>query len=70
MVPPAEIQKSYEDGLRDGQIRAIENTLHHQGERLDNHSRRLRILERIVWAVGGVAIFLEIWPTLKDLFTT
>lgn len=59
---------TYEDGLRDGQLKAIEATQAHHGQRLDNHGKRLRILERIVWGVCGVAIFLEVWPTLRGLF--
>ena len=57
--------KTYEDGLVEGQVRAIETMVNDHKGRLDNHGNRLRILERVVWAFAGFAIFLEFLPSLR-----
>jgi len=56
--------KTYEDGVRDGQINAIEKMLSDHKGRLDNHSMRLRILERVVWGMLGAIALLEILPKI------
>ena len=63
----AETHRSYEDGLRDGKIEALEKIAGDHGGRLDSHSRRLRLLERIMWAGGGIVVFIEIAPQFKAL---
>ena len=41
----------YEDGLRDGKIDAIGRMVSKHGERLDDHEKRLRYLEKdSIWA--------------------
>lgn len=57
----------YKDGLRDGQILALERIAQEHKNRLDNHADRLRTLERVVWALGGIVAFIEFWPKVKDL---
>lgn len=59
--------KDYETGLRDGKIQAIEEILIRHDKRMDNHSARLRQLERIIWiAFGGLAL-IQALPTVIDV---
>ena len=50
-------ERTYEDGLRDGKIAALEKVAANHKERLDHHSNRLRTLERVAyclpWRCGG-----------------
>lgn len=56
--------KTYEDGIRDGEMRMMKEMLTDHKGRLDNHSQRLRILERIVWATGGVIFIIQFGPAI------
>ncbi len=58
---------SYDDGLRDGKIQAIEHMQSLQNERLDDHASRLRVLERVAWITLGVIGFIQVWPTLERI---
>ena len=60
--------KTYEDGLRDGQIQALENMMQEHKGRLDNHAKRLALLERIMWALIGVGVLIEIFPKVQTFF--
>lgn len=57
--------KTYEDGITEGKIQALEQIASTHKERLDNHATRLRIVEKIVWGVLGIVAFLQILPVLK-----
>ena len=54
--------KTYEDGLRDGRIEALEHVAHKVVQRLDVHSDRIRALERICWGLAGILAFVNLWP--------
>lgn len=60
-----ETHKSYEDGLRDGQIIAIEETTRRHAERLDSHSRRLSVLERVGWITLGIVATIQFIPAAQ-----
>jgi hypothetical protein len=61
-------ENTYEDGLIAGEIKAHTQTLEKHEERLDSHSRRVRALERVAWALLGIVGFIEIWPRLETFF--
>jgi len=61
-------KQAYEDGLRDGQILALEKTVGEHQDRMNNHAIRLSKLERVMYMMGGVIIFLEIAPVVKTFF--
>lgn len=56
---------SYEDGLREGRIRGIEETIQSHGSRLDRHESRLTAQERITYALLGAIALIEIFPTIQ-----
>ena len=58
----------YEEGLRDGRLKALEHRLENSEKVRDNHERRLVYLERIVWGVFGVMFLSTIWPKLEVMF--
>ena len=62
------MDRTYEDGVRDGKIEALEDITAKQGDRLDSHSRRLSRLERVIYALGGVVAFIEFAPDIRNLF--
>jgi hypothetical protein len=57
-----ELEKTYEDGLVEGRLKAVENMQHGQNLRLDNHSIRISSLERAMWVVIGAIAALEFFP--------
>jgi hypothetical protein len=59
--------KTYEDGLLEGEIKMLQQITKTHAERLDSHTQRLTILERIIWMVSGVMIFLQTFPLLRQL---
>lgn len=64
-MPP----KTYEDGLIEGEIMLLKAMSESHALRLDVHTQRLSILERIIWMVSGVMIFLQTFPVVKEVFT-
>jgi len=58
-------EKSYQDGIIEGEIKAIASMAADNKGRLDNHSGRLRILERVIWAMVGFGVLLNFWPKLQ-----
>lgn len=61
--------KSYEDGLRDGKIEAIESTQAVHAARLDAHSDRLDKMERIIWVAIGGLIVLQALPLVQSVLS-
>ena len=59
----------YEEGMRDGRLKAMEHRLDGHDKVRDNHERRLVYLERIVWGVFGVMFLSTIWPKLEVMFS-
>jgi hypothetical protein len=57
--------KTYEDGLRDGQIKAIESILHSHKERLEQHEHRLKQQERVSWILIGAFGLVQFLPALQ-----
>ena len=58
----------YEDGLRDGKIDAIGRMVSKHGERLDDHEKRLRYLEKIVYGLTGGIALIQFGPHILQLF--
>ena len=58
-------EKTYEDGLRDGRISALEEISGQHRDRLDSHSTRLRRMERIMWGGGGMILLIQLIPSFK-----
>jgi len=58
----------YEDGLRDGKIDAIGRMVSKHGERLDDHEKRLRYLEKIVYGLTGGIALIQFGPQISQLF--
>jgi len=57
--------KTYEDGLVEGKIKAIEDITAKQSVRLDSHSTRLTSLERMFWIAGGVIVAIQAIPLVQ-----
>ncbi len=60
--------KTYEDGIVQGQLETLERMATEHKDRLDYHARRLRLLERSYWMMLGVVIIAQIWPQLRWVF--
>lgn len=60
---------SYEDGLREGRLRGIEETISHHSDRLDKHESRISSQEKISYAVLGALALMEVLPTLQKVLT-
>ncbi len=60
--------KTYEEGVRDGEISTLKATQARHEDRLDSHSKRLRSMERISWLVIGGLVVLQALPVIQQLF--
>jgi hypothetical protein len=60
-------EHSYEDGVIAGRMEAMKDLLSAHGDRLDSQSLRLRALERIVWGLLGIVVFIQVLPMFKML---
>lgn len=63
-------EKSYEEGLRDGAISAIEITQGKHELRLNSHSERLAKIERIMYIGIGGLIVLQSIPLIQQIYKT
>lgn len=61
--------KTYEDGLVEGRLAAVEHMQTGQNLRLDNHSQRISALERAMWVVIGAIAALEFFPVVASMIT-
>lgn len=59
------IDLSYQDGRRDGKIEALEHMQGKQNDRLDAHSRRLTVLERVAYVLLAVVGLIQFAPAFK-----
>lgn len=59
--------KTYEDGLVEGRLAAVEHMQSSQNLRLDNHSVRISSLERAMWVVIGAIAALEFFPVIANI---
>lgn len=59
--------KTYEDGLIEGRLGAVETMLGEHKGRLDNHAQRLQIGERVIYALGGVLVLIQVFPAFQKL---
>lgn len=60
--------EEYREGLRDGEITAIKEMQRSQNNRLDDHSKRISILERVAYMIFGMVALLEFLPIFKKVF--
>lgn len=58
-------KKTYEQGLLEGQIDAMEKIQSHHADRLDHHEKRLTAQERISFGLLGALVLLEVLPTIR-----
>lgn len=65
---PAGDQHSYEEGVRDGKIEALEQIVARHEKRFDVHEGRLRIMERILYGLIGALALIEFMPAFQKLF--
>lgn len=56
--------KTYEQGVIDGKILAIEETLGHHNKRLNDHSGRIRGVEKLQWMILGALVIIELLPNI------
>jgi hypothetical protein len=57
--------KTYEEGVIAGELKALEKTMTNHNERLNHHSHRLRILERVAWSMFGIIGFMQLLPVIN-----
>lgn len=65
-MPPNNL--TYEDGLHEGRLRGIEETIIKHAERLDKHDIRITSQEKISYAVLGAVALMQVLPTIQKLF--
>lgn len=57
-------EKTYEDGVVEGRLAAVEHMQTGQNLRLDGHSHRILSLERAMWIVVGAIAAIEFFPVM------
>ncbi len=63
-------EKTYEEGLRDGAINAVEATQGKHEMRLNSHSMRLAKIERFMYISIGALIILQAFPLIQQVLTS
>ena len=56
---------SYEDGVRDGRMRAVEGIILSHSERLDLHEKRLMAHDRFQWVIIGAFGLMQVIPMIE-----
>ena len=56
----------YDEGLREGRLKALERIQTDHHARLDHHERRLQFMERCVWGLLGAIALAEFLPTIRE----
>lgn len=64
-MPPKEM--TYEDGLIEGKIQAMEAMMSSHGMRLDMVEKRMATQERLAYILMGAIAFVTFAPSLKTL---
>lgn len=59
--------RSYLEGLRDGQLQELEFRMDKTDKQMESHELRLRILEKISYAMLGVVGLIEILPAIEHI---
>jgi hypothetical protein len=57
----------YEEGLRDGRLKALEHRISLSEDKAHNHERRLMYLEKIVAGFVAIVFLSTIWPKLESM---
>lgn len=68
-------KKTYEEGRSEGLEQGrLEGRVDHHEKRLNGHqlridgqSRRLRMLERVIWVVGGIGVAIQYYPIVAKV---
>jgi len=64
-------KEDYEAGLMQGQINAIEKMVADEktvtNKRLDDHDGRFKYIERILWMMVGMWLFMRVLPDIKGV---
>lgn len=61
-------EHGYNEGLRDGRIKALEHVVSQHSRKFDSHESRLRIMERILYGLIGALALIEFLPKLQLFF--
>lgn len=57
-------EKTYDDGLRDGKIKSLEDISVKHSTRMDGHSKRMRSQEKVTWMMMGIIGLIQIVPAI------
>jgi len=62
---PPESQPTYEQGVADGKLRALENVMHMHSTRIDRVEGKISTLERVAYTLLGAVAIIQLAPSLK-----
>ena len=62
-------KKTYEQGVIEGEIKTLTELGITQTSRINDHSKRLRILEKAMWVTAGIVLFVQLSPAVKSLLS-
>jgi hypothetical protein len=60
------VDKAYEEGLRDGKIKALEAGADRQMQMIEAHDKRITCLEKIAWVAAGVTLAVQLGPQIAN----
>jgi len=61
--------KTYEEGLAEGRLRGIEKAVVRNGQRINEHEKRLIVHDRLQWALMGALVLMQVIPLLQGLIS-
>jgi len=60
--------RTYDDGMRDGKIQALEDMQISQNNRIEMHNKRLTTLEKTMYMMIGIVVFIQFAPQITRFF--
>lgn len=64
------VDKTYEQGLIEGEIKTLTELGVVTTKRVNDHSKRLRVLEKAMWITAGIVLFINVWPSIQGFMTS
>jgi hypothetical protein len=61
------VPHTYEEGLIEGRLQAMERIMEHHQEKMREIDARTRMIERIMWGVLGAIALIQLLPMFRGI---
>jgi hypothetical protein len=60
-------EHSYEEGLIEGRMQAMERIMEHHEQKMREIDSRTRMMERVLWGVLGAIALMQLLPMFREM---